>query len=97
MKVVNSRAAIRAMKKGTIGIVTLAIEVFPMPQPIKRQEPTGGVQSPMQRFTNVAHSHFAYDRQEDRRENQDGGSHVHKRPDQQEQDIDDQQNYDRVV
>ena len=49
MKVISSTATIIAMKKGIIGFVTFAIEVLPMPQPRKRQEPTGGVHSPMQR------------------------------------------------
>lgn len=39
-----------AMKSGIRGLMTFVIEVSAIPTPTKRTEPTGGVQSPMQRF-----------------------------------------------
>ena len=39
-----------AIKKGIMNGVTLAIVVFPTPQPRNRQVPTGGVHRPIQRL-----------------------------------------------
>ena len=39
-----------AIQNGIMAGVTFAIDVLPMPQPMKRQVPTGGVQRPMHRF-----------------------------------------------
>ena len=48
---VNASAARIAAKNISIGRVTAAIVVFPIPQPRNRHDPTGGVHSPMHRFT----------------------------------------------
>ena len=50
IKVISAREKIIIPKKGSIFLVTLAMVVFPTPQPMKRQVPTGGVQRPMERF-----------------------------------------------
>jgi hypothetical protein len=48
--VINNRPIDIAIKIGIRGFTTLAMVVFPTPQPMKRQVPTGGVQRPIQRF-----------------------------------------------